>query len=74
MPVSLVVTVSSRLPGLLSPAGWRAVSEGDPLVALPGAAGTAEALRAEGWTVTDLPDAAAVGRLGRGRGRPGGAR
>jgi XTP/dITP diphosphohydrolase len=60
VPVSIVVTVSARLPGLLSPAGWRAVSGGRPLVALPGAAGTADALRADGWTVTDLPDAAAV--------------
>ena len=60
MPVSVVVTVSSRLPGLLSPAGWRAVSGGRPLVALPGASGTAEALRADGWTVTDLPDAGAA--------------
>jgi XTP/dITP diphosphohydrolase len=60
VPVASVVTVSSRLPGLLSPAGWRAVSGGRPLVALPGAAATADALRAEGWTVTDLPDAAAA--------------
>ncbi|MBW8765106.1 MAG: MazG family protein [Geodermatophilales bacterium] len=60
MPVALTVTVSPRLPGLLSPAGWRAVSSGRPLVALPGAAATAEALRADGWAVTDLPDAAAV--------------
>jgi len=60
VPVSVVVTVSSRLPGLLSPAGWRAVSGGRPLVALPGAAGTAEALRADGWTVTDVPDAGAA--------------
>jgi len=60
VPVSVVVTVSSRLPGLLSPAGWRAVSGGRPLVALPGASGTAEALRADGWTVTDLPDAGAA--------------
>jgi XTP/dITP diphosphohydrolase len=63
VPVTTVVTVSSRLPGLLSPAGWRAVSGGRPLVALPGAAATADALRAEGWAVTDLPDAdAAAGR------------
>ena len=63
VPVAAVVTVSSRLPGLLSPAGWRAVSGERPLVALPGAAGTAAALRAEGWTVTDLPDAAAAEAL-----------
>jgi XTP/dITP diphosphohydrolase len=60
VPVSVVVLVSSRLPGLLSAAGWRAISGGRPLVALPGAAATADALRAEGWTVTDLPDAAAA--------------
>jgi XTP/dITP diphosphohydrolase len=58
VPVSVVVTVSPRLPGLLSPAGWRAVSGGRPLVALPGAAATADALRADGWTVADVPDAA----------------
>ena len=48
MPVALVVTVSPRLPGLLGPAGWRAVAGGRPLVALPGAAATADALRADG--------------------------
>ncbi|HEY0401089.1 MAG TPA: MazG family protein [Blastococcus sp.] len=63
MPVASVVTVSSRLPGLLSPAGWRAVSGGRPLVALPGAAATAAALRADGWAVTGLPDAAAAAGL-----------
>ena len=62
MPVA-VVTVSSRLPGLLGAAGWRAISDGGPLAALPGAAATAAALRAEGWTVTDVPDAAAAARL-----------
>ena len=31
-----------------------------PLVALPGAAATADALRAEGSAVTDVPDAAAA--------------
>jgi XTP/dITP diphosphohydrolase len=54
VPSALVVQVSARLPGLLGPAGWRAVTDGRPLVALPGAAGTAAALRAEGWAVTDL--------------------
>ena len=62
MPVA-VVTVSSRLPGLLGAAGWRAISDGRPLAALPGAAASAAALRAEGWTVTDVPDAAAAARL-----------
>jgi XTP/dITP diphosphohydrolase len=60
VPVALVVTVSPRLPGLLGPAGWRALSGERPLVALPAAAATAAALRAEGWAVTDLPDAAAA--------------
>ena len=39
----LVVTVSPRLPGLLNAAGWRALSAGRPLAALPGAAATAGA-------------------------------
>ncbi|TFV72618.1 nucleotide pyrophosphohydrolase [Blastococcus sp. CT_GayMR19] len=60
MPVALVVTVSSRLPGLLSPAGWRALSGGRPLAALPGAAETAEALRADGWDVASVHDAGAL--------------
>jgi XTP/dITP diphosphohydrolase len=61
VPVSAVVTVSPRLPGLLSPAGWRAISAGGPLVALPGAAATAEVLRAEGFAVVAAPDLAAAG-------------
>jgi XTP/dITP diphosphohydrolase len=64
VPLASVVTVSSRLPGLLSPAGWRAVSGGRPLAALPGAAATADALRADGWEVADLPDVAAAMGLG----------
>jgi XTP/dITP diphosphohydrolase len=48
------VTVSPRLPGLLGPAGWRAVASPRRLVALPGAAATARALRAEGWVVEDV--------------------
>jgi XTP/dITP diphosphohydrolase len=64
VPVALVVTVSSRLPGLLSPAGWRAVAGELPLAALPGAAGTAAALRADGREVTDVADAEAAGALG----------
>jgi XTP/dITP diphosphohydrolase len=63
VPVAAVVTVSSRLPGLLGPAGWRAVSGGQQLVALPGAAATAAALRADGWAVTDVPDAATAAAL-----------
>jgi XTP/dITP diphosphohydrolase len=62
--VVLVVTVSSRLPGLLSPAGWRALGAGRPVAALPGASGTAEALRAEGLAITDVPDADAAAALG----------
>ena len=61
VPAALVVTVSSRLPGLLSPAGWRALSGGRPLAALPGAVGTANALRADGWDIADVPDAQGVG-------------
>lgn len=61
MPAALAVTVSPRLPGLLGPAAWRAIASGRPLVALPGAAATAEALRADGWEVSDVPDAAAAG-------------
>jgi XTP/dITP diphosphohydrolase len=60
VPVT-VVLVSSRLPGLLGPAGWRAVTAGRPLAALPGAAATAAALRAEGFEVTDLPSAGGPG-------------
>jgi XTP/dITP diphosphohydrolase len=63
VPVALVVTVSPRLPGLLNPAGWRALSDGRPLAALPGAADTAAALRADGWAVTDVADAAAAAAL-----------
>ncbi len=62
--VALVVVVSSRLPGLLSPAGWRALGGDRPLAALPGAAGTAEVLRADGRMVTDVPDAAGAAALG----------
>jgi XTP/dITP diphosphohydrolase len=50
----LFVTVGPRLPGLLGPAGWRAVSSGRPLAALPGAAATAAALREGGWAVDDV--------------------
>ena len=60
MPVALVVVVHPALPGLLGPAAWRALSSGRPVVALPGAAAAADALRAEGWPVDDVPDAAAA--------------
>ncbi len=59
MPVALAVVVSPRLPGLLGPAAWRALGE-RPVVALPGAAVTAEALRAAGWHVADVADVAAA--------------
>jgi XTP/dITP diphosphohydrolase len=49
--VAVVVTVSPRLPGLLGPSGWREVASGRPVVALPGASATAEALRATGIEV-----------------------
>jgi XTP/dITP diphosphohydrolase len=60
VPVALAVTVVPSLPGLLGPAGWRALSGERPVVALPGAAATAAALRAAGWAVEDVPDAAAA--------------
>ncbi|WP_222192326.1 MazG family protein [Modestobacter italicus] len=60
MPVALLVTVSPRLPGLLAPAGWRAVTTAPAVLALPGAAATTAALRAEGIAVTDVPDPGAV--------------
>lgn len=60
MPVTLAVVVSPSLPGLLGPAAWQALAE-RPLVAVPGAVATADALRAAGWHVTDVPDAAAAG-------------
>jgi XTP/dITP diphosphohydrolase len=56
--VVLVVTVSPRLPGLLNAAGWRALSAGRPLAALPGAESTAALLRAEGWAIADIGDVA----------------
>ena len=60
MPVALAVVVHPALPGLLGPAAWRALSGGRPVVALPGAAAVADALRADGWAVDDVPDAAAA--------------
>jgi XTP/dITP diphosphohydrolase len=63
VPVALVVTTSSRLPGLLGPAGWRAVSGGRPLAAVPGAAPTAAALRAEGFEVADVADLSGAAAL-----------
>jgi XTP/dITP diphosphohydrolase len=49
------LTVSPRLPGLLAAAGWQALGTGSPVVALPGAAATAQALREVGTAVTDVP-------------------
>jgi XTP/dITP diphosphohydrolase len=63
VPVALVVTTSPRLPGLLGPAGWRAVAVAGALAAVPGAAATAAALRAEGFAVTDVPDLPAAEAL-----------
>jgi XTP/dITP diphosphohydrolase len=59
MPAAVIVTVSARLPGLLGPAGWREVTSGRPVVALPGAAATAEVLRASGFDVGSSPHGAA---------------
>ncbi|WP_369131782.1 MazG family protein [Modestobacter sp. I12A-02662] len=58
MPVALLVTVSPRLPGLLAPAGWRAVADAPLVLALPGAARAAAALREAGAPVTDVADPA----------------
>ncbi len=60
MPVALAVVVHPALPGLLGPAAWQALSGARPVVALPGAAAVADALRAAGWVVDDVPDAAAA--------------
>ena len=60
MPAALAVVVSPRLPGLLGPEGWRALSGGGPVAALPGAATTAAALRGAGVGVTDVAGADAV--------------
>jgi XTP/dITP diphosphohydrolase len=58
VPVALVVPVSSRLPGLLGPAAWRAVTDGRPVLALPGAAALTDALRAAGVAVEPVADVA----------------
>jgi XTP/dITP diphosphohydrolase len=58
VPVALLVTVSPRLPGLLGPLGWRAVTAAPLVLALPGAAATSGALRAEDVAVTDVADPA----------------
>jgi XTP/dITP diphosphohydrolase len=60
VPIALLVTVSPRLPGLLAPVGWRAVTAAPVLLALPGAAGTAAALREDGIAVADVADPAAA--------------
>jgi XTP/dITP diphosphohydrolase len=60
VPVALAVVVHPALPSLLGPAAWRALSGRRPVIALPGAAATADALRAEGWAVDDVPDPAAA--------------
>jgi len=59
VPVALAVVVSSRLPGLFGPGAWQALGE-RPVVAVPGAAATAEVLRAGGWHVDDVADIAAA--------------
>ncbi|MGY1808986.1 MazG family protein [Blastococcus sp. SYSU D00669] len=58
MPVALGVPVSPYRPALLAPSAWRAVSGGQPVLALPGAAATAAALRAAGTAVEDVADLA----------------
>ena len=58
MPVALVVPASPRLPGLLGPAAWRAVTGRRPVLALPGAAALADALRESGVAVAPVADVA----------------
>ena len=60
MPVAQFVTVNPRLPALLGAYGWRAVTGGRSVVALPGAVAEAGMLRAADVPVDELPDAAAV--------------
>jgi len=61
VPVVQVVPVSPHAPGLLSPAGWRAVTSGRPVLALPGAGASAEELRRSDVAVEDVDDVAARG-------------
>jgi XTP/dITP diphosphohydrolase len=60
VPVALFVPVNSSPPFLLDAAGWRAVTAAGAVVALPGAAGAGNDLRAAGVPVDDVPDVAAV--------------
>jgi len=69
VPLAFLVTVSPSLPGLLAPAGWRTVGAAPALLALPGAAAGAAALRADGFAVTDVADPAAA--LAAAAGPPG---
>ncbi len=59
--MTTLLAVSPRLPGLLGPAAWRAVAAAPAVLALPGAAVTAAALREAGVAVTDVPDAGTAG-------------
>ncbi len=52
--MSVLVTVSPRLPGLLHPAAWQALTAATSVLALPGAAATAQVLRASGIAVRDV--------------------
>jgi XTP/dITP diphosphohydrolase len=61
VPVALVVTVSPRLPGLLGPRAWRELTGARRVVALPGAAAAAAALREAGLDVADVPAVPAAG-------------
>jgi XTP/dITP diphosphohydrolase len=58
VPVVLVVPVSPDPPVLLDPAGWRAVTSGRPVLALPGAAAAADVLRDWDVPVELVPDVA----------------
>ncbi|SCX38602.1 XTP/dITP diphosphohydrolase [Klenkia marina] len=59
--MAVLLAVSPRLPALLGPDAWRVLTAAPAVLALPGAAATAHALRAAGWTVTDVADTTGAG-------------
>jgi XTP/dITP diphosphohydrolase len=62
VPVVLVVPVSPHVPGLFSAAGWRALTTGRPVLALPGAAASAAELRGQDVAVEDADVATTTAR------------
>jgi XTP/dITP diphosphohydrolase len=62
VPVVLLVPVIPHAPGLLGPAGWRAVTAGQPVLALPGAAASGAELRRNDVAVVDSDAATAAAR------------